>query len=109
MASISYRSTAARRMRFRCLMAGAAGYVDQLLRAGNVEELPIEVPTVFALHINLGTSRALDLTESCLCGHVGSSSSFIDLLHMLWSRIGRSSRGEHGVLASCDDKDLPRG
>jgi putative ABC transport system substrate-binding protein len=44
------------------LWRGAAGYVDQLLRGSKLEELPIQLPTVFALHINLATAKALELT-----------------------------------------------
>jgi len=37
----------------------AAGYVDQLLRGTRVDQLPIQLPTTFELHINLVTARSL--------------------------------------------------
>jgi putative ABC transport system substrate-binding protein len=40
---------------------GAAGYVDQLLRGTKLEALPIQLPTTFALHINIATARSLGL------------------------------------------------
>jgi putative ABC transport system substrate-binding protein len=39
----------------------AAGYVDRLLRGTRVDQLPIQMPTTFDLHINLGTARSLGL------------------------------------------------
>jgi putative ABC transport system substrate-binding protein len=43
---------------------GAAVYVDQLLRGTKLESLPIQLPTTFALHINLATARSLGLEIS---------------------------------------------
>lgn len=40
---------------------GAAIYVDQLLRGTKIEALPIQLPTKFALHINLVAARSLGL------------------------------------------------
>jgi putative ABC transport system substrate-binding protein len=42
--------------------AGAARYVDRLLKGAKVSELPIEEPTQIKLAINLRTARAIKLT-----------------------------------------------
>jgi len=42
--------------------AGAARYVDRLLKGAKVSELPIEEPTLIKLAINLRTARAIKLT-----------------------------------------------
>jgi putative ABC transport system substrate-binding protein len=42
--------------------AGAARYVDRLLKGAKVSELPIEEPTLIRLAINLRTARAIKLT-----------------------------------------------
>jgi len=46
---------------FHVPFRSAAGYVDQLLRATRVDQLPIQLPTTFDLHINLVTARSLGL------------------------------------------------
>jgi putative ABC transport system substrate-binding protein len=41
--------------------AGAAGYVDRLLKGAKVSELPFQDPTEFKLAINLRTARAINV------------------------------------------------
>lgn len=44
------------------LYAGAAVYVDRILRGANPAELPVQVPTKFAMRLNLRTANKLGLS-----------------------------------------------
>jgi putative ABC transport system substrate-binding protein len=44
------------------IIAGAASYVDRLLRGANAAELPVQAPTEFELFLNQRAARQLDLT-----------------------------------------------
>lgn len=44
------------------LAAAAAGYVDKILRGATPAELPVQLPTVFTMIINLKTAKTLGLT-----------------------------------------------
>src|SRR5690242_1830587 len=46
---------------FHMPFRNAAAYVDQLLRGTRVDQLPIQMPTTFELHINLVTAKSLGL------------------------------------------------
>jgi putative ABC transport system substrate-binding protein len=43
------------------IYAGAASYVDRILRGGNPAELPVQAPTEFEFVVNQKTARQLDL------------------------------------------------
>lgn len=43
------------------LLAGAASYVDRILRGANPAELPVQAPTEFEFVVNQKTARQLDL------------------------------------------------
>jgi putative tryptophan/tyrosine transport system substrate-binding protein len=40
----------------------AAGYIDRIIRGGNIADLPVQAPTKYQLMINLKTAKALGLT-----------------------------------------------
>ena len=42
--------------------AAAAGYVDKILRGATPTELPVQLPTVYTVIVNLRTAKALGLT-----------------------------------------------
>jgi putative tryptophan/tyrosine transport system substrate-binding protein len=44
------------------LAAAAAGYVDKILRGATPAELPVQLPAVFTVIVNLKTAKALSLT-----------------------------------------------
>jgi putative tryptophan/tyrosine transport system substrate-binding protein len=44
------------------LHQGVASYMDRILRGANPGELPVQAPTRYALVLNLGTAKALNLT-----------------------------------------------
>jgi putative tryptophan/tyrosine transport system substrate-binding protein len=43
------------------IVAGAASYVDRILRGANPAELPVQAPTDFEFVVNQKTARQLDL------------------------------------------------
>jgi putative tryptophan/tyrosine transport system substrate-binding protein len=43
------------------ILAGAASYVDLILRGANPAELPVQLPTEFELVVNQKTARQLGL------------------------------------------------
>ena len=43
------------------LAASAAGYVDKILKGAQVSDLPVQLPTVLSVTVNLNTARALGL------------------------------------------------
>ena len=43
------------------MYAGAASYVDRILRGANPAELPVQAPTEFELVVNQKTARQLGL------------------------------------------------
>ena len=43
------------------LVRRAAGYVDRLLRGEKAENLPIELPTLLLLSINMNTAKSLSI------------------------------------------------
>jgi putative ABC transport system substrate-binding protein len=44
------------------LAAAAAGYVDKILRGATPAELPVQLPTVYTVIVNLKTANTLGLT-----------------------------------------------
>jgi putative ABC transport system substrate-binding protein len=44
------------------LSAAAAGYVDKILRGATPAELPVQLPTVFTMIVNLKTAKTLGVT-----------------------------------------------
>lgn len=45
------------------ILAGAASYVDRILRGANAAELPVQAPTVFELVVNQNAARQLGLQQ----------------------------------------------
>jgi putative ABC transport system substrate-binding protein len=43
------------------IVAGAASYVDRILRGANPAELPVQAPTEFEFVVNQKTAQQLDL------------------------------------------------
>jgi putative ABC transport system substrate-binding protein len=49
------------RVKVKKIIAGAASYVDQILRGTNRAELPVQAPTEFELVVSETTARQLGL------------------------------------------------
>jgi putative ABC transport system substrate-binding protein len=48
-------------VKIKKILAGAASYVDRILRGANAAELPVQAPTVFELVVNQKAARQLGL------------------------------------------------